>query len=638
MHYTPPGGDTQADVSVTKTDSADPVDAASNFSYTVQVSNAGPSTATTVSVSDTLPAGMSFVNATGTGWSCGETGGVVTCTRASLAVGSAPAITINVTAPDEGGTITNNVTVTAAQPDPTTPNQASEDTSITAIADLSISKTDSADPVDAGSAYSYTIDVSNAGPSTATMVQVVDTLPAGVSFVNAAGTNWSCAEAPPGTVTCDLTGSIAASGMAPSLTLNVTAPNAEGDITNDAMVTAVESDPSTPNQASQMTTVTGFDFGDAPDPTYPTLIASDGARHGRGSGVLILGTAWDTELDGQPNADATGDDAQGSPDDEDAADFTTVNLVADNMVTLDVTVTDDGSTPGLLSLWIDFDQDGVFASPAEQVAVDVPVSPVTGSQVVPVSFTVPAAPVPGTTFARLRLASTSGLTAGGAAPDGEVEDYAVTIQDPTTFDSDGDGVVDALEDMVPGEGGLNPGDGNGDGTADKFQANVNSLQDAVTGCWWTIQTNGAQQSAVATVPAGGPIEVTYPCGFATFQSQLNDGQNNLVVDLYLSPPNTEMVGVLKFNQELGRYRVIGRVNQSEDKTTIRYSMSDNGSFDTDPALGSIGDPVGPAALLPLPGPAGPAAIPALDVRALAVLIGLFALLIWIGGRRRRVGR
>ncbi|MCP4569239.1 MAG: DUF11 domain-containing protein, partial [FCB group bacterium] len=155
-----PGNDTDAettaitavaDLSVTKSDSDDPVDAGTGYSYTISVNNAGPSAATSVEVIDTLPGGVGFVSAAGSGWSCGETGGVVTCTRASLAVGAAPDITIDVTAPASGGSIINNVTVSAAETDPTPGNDTdAETTAITAVADLSVTKSDSDDPVDAG--------------------------------------------------------------------------------------------------------------------------------------------------------------------------------------------------------------------------------------------------------------------------------------------------------------------------------------------------------------------------------------------------------------------------------------------------------------------------------------------------------
>ncbi len=56
------------------------------------------------------------------------------------------------------------------------------------------------------------------------------------------------------------------------------------------------------------------DFGDAPDPGYPTLITSDGARHAISS--LFLGTTIDSEADGQPDAGASGDDSDGTNDDD----------------------------------------------------------------------------------------------------------------------------------------------------------------------------------------------------------------------------------------------------------------------------------------------------------------------------------
>src|SRR5438128_2704111 len=79
-----------------KSDSPDPVIAGNNLTYTLSVSNAGPSNAASLSVTDTLPAGTSFVSASGTGWTCTGTA-TVTCTRASLAVASAPDITVVVT-------------------------------------------------------------------------------------------------------------------------------------------------------------------------------------------------------------------------------------------------------------------------------------------------------------------------------------------------------------------------------------------------------------------------------------------------------------------------------------------------------------------------------------------------------------
>ena len=95
-----------ADLAITKTGPATVV-AGANVSYSLVVQNIGPSDAATLRVGDTLPAGVTFVSATGTGWACTNTGNVsVTCTRPTLATGTtAPTITVVVTGPAQGATL-----------------------------------------------------------------------------------------------------------------------------------------------------------------------------------------------------------------------------------------------------------------------------------------------------------------------------------------------------------------------------------------------------------------------------------------------------------------------------------------------------------------------------------------------------
>jgi uncharacterized repeat protein (TIGR01451 family) len=261
-----------ADVSITKGDAPDPVNASTTLTYTLDVSNAGPSSASTVSVVDTLPAGVAFVSASGTGWTCGHVSGTVTCTRPTLAVTAAPAITITATAPAEGGSITNNASVTAAEFDPTAANNAaSTSTTVTPVADLSITKSDSPDPANVSSPLAYTIQITNLGPSTANNLTVTDNLPAGVGFVAAAGSGWTCGEAA-GAVTC--TRPALAAGVAPAITINVTTPASPGVISNTGTVSAASpNDPAPGNNTDTETTsvaVVTADVsitkGDAPDP------------------------------------------------------------------------------------------------------------------------------------------------------------------------------------------------------------------------------------------------------------------------------------------------------------------------------------------------------------------------------------
>src|SRR5256712_2240147 len=80
----------QADLSITKTDNPDPVNAGATLTYTVTVTNGGPSTAANVQVTDNLPAGVTFQSASGTGWTCVQAGGAGAPTPATVAPGGDP--------------------------------------------------------------------------------------------------------------------------------------------------------------------------------------------------------------------------------------------------------------------------------------------------------------------------------------------------------------------------------------------------------------------------------------------------------------------------------------------------------------------------------------------------------------------
>ena len=160
-----------------------------------------------------------------------------------------------------------------------------------------------------------------------------------------------------------------------------------------------------------------LDFGDAPDPTYPTLLGRDGARH-RIPSVYWLGPqAPDADPDGQPDAGATGDDLSNLADEDGVVVLT--SLVRGGTGALQVTA----SGMGFLNAWIDFNADGDWATAGDQVATDLPLAP--GPNPVPVS--VPATAWVGPTFGRFRFGSQLGLLPTGLAIDGEVEDHALVI-------------------------------------------------------------------------------------------------------------------------------------------------------------------------------------------------------------------
>ncbi len=230
-----------ANLSVTKTDSADPVHVTDSFSYNLAVSNAGPSAATLVSVTDTLPAQVSY-NDGASDSRCNETSpGVVTCTTPQLSNGALTSFNINVTANTPAAAANNSATVASAIQTDSTPanNTDSETTEIRAAADLSVTKADSADPIHVGETVQYKVDFANAGPSGATSVVVTDTLPAELTYVD--GTSDPRCNAGVGnTVVCNIP--TLASGAGDTVTIDATGNAPAAPATDSVSIDAAEDD------------------------------------------------------------------------------------------------------------------------------------------------------------------------------------------------------------------------------------------------------------------------------------------------------------------------------------------------------------------------------------------------------------
>ncbi|MBI3177211.1 MAG: DUF11 domain-containing protein, partial [Chloroflexi bacterium] len=227
-----------------------------DLTWTLAVTNNGPSEAPSVSVSDALPTGTTLVSASGTGWSCSGTT-TVTCTRATLAVGAAPSITVTVTvgaSVAQGTVLSNTATVSTSSIDTNPANDsATATTTVNAQADLSMIKTDSPDPVIAGNNLTYTLAVTNNGPSNAANVSVSDTLPAGVTLVSATGSGWSCS----GTTAITCTRASGSVGALPAISVTVSVPSntAQGTVLNNsATVSSATTDPNPGNETGNAST------------------------------------------------------------------------------------------------------------------------------------------------------------------------------------------------------------------------------------------------------------------------------------------------------------------------------------------------------------------------------------------------
>lgn len=218
----------------------------SDLSYVLTVTNYGPGPATSVTLTDSPPAGSSVISITPSQGSCSQTPNI-TCTLGDISYGAAATVSLTIR-PTTSGLLTNSASVTSNETDTVSSNNtASVSTNIIASADLGVTMTGSPNPVVVGANLTYGITVSNDGPSTATNVTLSDTLPANVSFVSASA---NCASSG-SLVSCNL-GSII-NGSNSSVTI-IVRPTAPGSITNTATVNGAETDPLSSNNTAFLST------------------------------------------------------------------------------------------------------------------------------------------------------------------------------------------------------------------------------------------------------------------------------------------------------------------------------------------------------------------------------------------------
>ena len=207
--------------------------------YRFVVRNVGTAaTSAIASVIDTLPTGLTFVSGGGTGWTVGESGGIVTATYPTvLGVGDSAIFTITVAnGPAAYPAVTNRATVSLPG-DANPSNDVDVDPTAMAVPDLAIDKRHTTAFV-VGSIGLYRIVVRNVGgAATTAATTVLDTLPDGLSFFSASGVNW----------TADTTGDVV------TLTYpNLLAPT-ESTFVNLTVVVGDEAYPSVVNAATVST-------------------------------------------------------------------------------------------------------------------------------------------------------------------------------------------------------------------------------------------------------------------------------------------------------------------------------------------------------------------------------------------------
>jgi uncharacterized repeat protein (TIGR01451 family)/fimbrial isopeptide formation D2 family protein len=221
--------------------------------FTLVITNAGPSDAYTPTVLDTLPTGLSYVSATPSQGTCSDSGQTVSCALGTVPVGTVPTIKIVVRG-DDTGSYNDTATVSVLpQTDINLANNTSTaPMSVVLASDLAVTKTGPAN-VMPGTDATYVMTATNNGPSADTGVTVTDQLPADAAFVSSS-TGCTAGGA---TVTCPIGALAVGASNQQSVTVLIPATLYGQSLTDTASVTGALPDLDPANNSASFTTVVG---------------------------------------------------------------------------------------------------------------------------------------------------------------------------------------------------------------------------------------------------------------------------------------------------------------------------------------------------------------------------------------------
>jgi uncharacterized repeat protein (TIGR01451 family) len=260
----------QADLSITLTDSPDPVIAGTNLTYVATLSNAGPSDAQAATITLPLPAGTSFVSAApSAGGSCNAASPVVCSWAGGTAPGTTRTATIVVlVAPSvlDGTVLSATATASSTTTDPNPANNtATTTTTVIARADLQIGLTASVPQVLINVPVTFTATSLNAGPSDAQNVSITLTLTPDFRYSSHTAPGATCTTPQignTGAIVCTWAGATAP-GVTRTLTV-VAFSNVEGNTGVNASTTSNTVDPNPNNNTANITVIVGYPFNEIP--------------------------------------------------------------------------------------------------------------------------------------------------------------------------------------------------------------------------------------------------------------------------------------------------------------------------------------------------------------------------------------
>jgi uncharacterized repeat protein (TIGR01451 family) len=237
-----------ADLAIAIRDNPDPLRTGDLLTYTLVITNHGPSPAVSVNVTDVLPAEVTLVDVLPGRGSC-DFSSPLHCSLGQLTVGDEVSVEIRVIAEQEG-TLVNQASVGGMVHDPQMNNNNAAETTIVAnaLVDLFVAQEDQPDPVFAGQVISYTITVSNSGPSLATQVILTESLSTSLTLLSIEPSQGSCID-----LVCAL-GDLSPGSDAQVILTALTPPDLSGEILNNVEAYAIEPEANPGNNASSEST------------------------------------------------------------------------------------------------------------------------------------------------------------------------------------------------------------------------------------------------------------------------------------------------------------------------------------------------------------------------------------------------
>jgi uncharacterized repeat protein (TIGR01451 family) len=240
-----------ADLSIAMSAAPDPVLQSGTLTYTITVTDLGPTSASNVVVTLPVAAGATYVSASSPVGSTSFANGQVTASLGDLTVSSPVNITVVLQA-DTAGQLTESASASSDNIDPNPANnQVSVTSDVVPAADLAVAISASRAAAAAGVNLTYSVTVTNNGPADDSNITLTDTLPTAATLVSVAATGGLVPSVQNGVVSVPI--ALLSSGASQTLTIQVDPTGSPGtSLTDSAAAFGQLADPVSGNNTANL--------------------------------------------------------------------------------------------------------------------------------------------------------------------------------------------------------------------------------------------------------------------------------------------------------------------------------------------------------------------------------------------------